>query len=159
MRFFAGCDELKLNNKKIEQKELVIPDKHIQVESTPLVVKNYTEDIVFYVFFPNNYSGIDDNIDDVVQYLSKEYECNESGVSNGKPVYDNYSWQYRVDKDYLDNNMTYKSNYVDNTSYLLNKNKDNVIKSEEFNDATHSFSQISAGKTLINKIVLYFEKR
>lgn len=152
LRFFAGCDELKLNNKKIEQKELVIPDRPIQVESTPLVVKNDTEDIVFYVFFPNNYSGIDDNIDDVIQYLSKEYECNESGVSNGKAVYDNYSWQYRVDRDYLDNNMTYKSNYVDNTSYLLNKNKDNVIKSEEFNDATHSFSEISVGKALINKI-------
>ena len=60
LRFFAGCEVLDAcGEKKPTQKR--IPPQPSKPESQPIMLEDKSYDEVnFYVFFPNNYSGVDD---------------------------------------------------------------------------------------------------
>ena len=88
LRFFAGCeilDENTVNNNDIQTNGLneTLNPTHIQMNSTIP-----TEDIVFFVFFPNYYSGIDEvndrNARGAIQYLLY-------GLGSQLPVTDSYA--------------------------------------------------------------------
>lgn len=55
LRFFAGCDVLETKKKKDEGNQPQVQTEPIEVPSD-----NASDAIYFYVFFPNNYSGVDD---------------------------------------------------------------------------------------------------
>ena len=68
LRFFAGCEILELKKEEEEPKKEDKPKVEKKVEDTD--VKDKT--ISFMVFYPNNYSGMDDKINgnvDPIQYL------------------------------------------------------------------------------------------
>ena len=144
LRFFAGCEELELDNIPInidEESEEQKPQYNNVV--TTRQDEDESKDIVFYIFFPNNYSGKDDlSFKESLNYITNYYES-DNGGGYEKPVYDGYKWYYRVDSDYLNENMTIDSNFKDNTNFNLNKDLNVVKKSESYNDATISFQEIS----------------
>lgn len=145
LRFFAGCDELTLNNKTVVDEDENIVEMEKNTTPIPYVEPNETEDIVFYVFFPNNYTGINDEIDDVINYLATSYEASNNGASNGTKLYEKYDWEYRVDKEYLNENIKYDSNFQDKNGYSLNKSVSSVSASTEFADASCSFADAVSG--------------
>ena len=66
LRFFAGCEVLvppKKEESKTDDKIEDIEIPYPQIPTTNSVEKR----IVFYVFFPNNYSGVDDKVDGIVK--------------------------------------------------------------------------------------------
>lgn len=150
LRFFAGCDELTLNNKTVVDEDENITEMEKNTTPIPYVEPNETKDIVFYVFFPNNYTGINDEITDVVNYLSSSYEASNNGTSNGTKLYEKYDWEYRVDKEYLNENIKYDSNFQDKNGYSLNKSVSSVSASTEFADASCSFADAVSGNVFNN---------
>ena len=145
LRFFAGCETLNLNNQQLKNNTLQEPIQYDGETKTIPLKDNETEDIVFYVFFPNNYSGVYDytgkqydnaHINNVLSYLTSTYEATEDG-SSIEPIYQNYKWQYRV--DYIDSDLRYEGNYIDSAGYALNTNVDMVKLDDNFSDATESF--------------------
>lgn len=62
LRFFAGCEML--SSKKAETKKV-----ETAAEDIPQPSPN-TERYTFFVFFPNDYSGVNDDPKDVVEYLT-----------------------------------------------------------------------------------------
>lgn len=61
LRFFAGCDVLEGRKRKIVKNE---DNNKLDLEPLlePIISNNnISKEIVFYVFFPNNYSGVDDS--------------------------------------------------------------------------------------------------
>lgn len=62
LRFFAGCDMLTARETPTPEPETVLTD-----EAIPSPTTDY---ITFYVFFPNNYSGVDDDTDFAIKYLA-----------------------------------------------------------------------------------------
>ena len=65
LRFFAGCDFL---TPKVAPK----PEEEIGTVDEPIDSPN-TETFTFYVFFPNNYSGVDDSAEKAMDYLANGY--------------------------------------------------------------------------------------
>lgn len=147
LRFFAGCDELKLDDKVIDTGEYEDDySQPIWSEIEP-EEKDVTEEVVFYIFFPNNYSGRDDK-DDKFYYLAYQYEGGKPEYN--KKQYKNLQWEYRVDDDYKYQKMS-KGNYTYFQTFELNKNIEFVNKDENFN-ATISFLDIYNDK-LKDKVV------
>lgn len=140
LRFFAGCDELQLNNKTVKKEEPPVkPKPEPEPEPIPIIEEPESKDIVFYIFYPNNFSGKNMDIDSAINFLSSQYES--SGIPVGKK-HEGYDWEYYVDDEYLDETLIYKNNYKDNTLFGLNRDV-NVVKSfESFSDATVSFMDI-----------------
>lgn len=60
LRFFAGCHEIK---------KVVEPPRYKKYEWKEEVKKKVTKSFSFAVFFPNNYSGVDDEMTDAIRYL------------------------------------------------------------------------------------------
>lgn len=89
LRFFAGCEILQGFNPKYEEGETEPKPKMKKVVrkvEIPVIVE---DELVFYVFYPNNYSGFDDSAGGVVKPM--EYLINGLGASkmidqNGKIV-------------------------------------------------------------------------
>ena len=69
LRFFAGCDMLTAKPDTESESVAAIDDDAIYSPDT--------SELKFFVFFPNNYSGIDDSIDFAMKYLT-------NGVGAGK---------------------------------------------------------------------------
>lgn len=57
LRYFAGCAPLELTDKTTEDE---IDNKEEAITSEPKETNPNGESVVFYVYFPNNYSGIND---------------------------------------------------------------------------------------------------
>ena len=129
LRFFAGCDTLSLDNTPlapIENNTTPKPDDEpIQI---PVIVEDKPlNDIIFYIFYPNNYSGVD-NFNEAIEYLANTYES--TGTTG--------SVSYKVDNS-LKNEKLLESNKVDANNFKLNYDL-NVVKSvSTFTDATVSF--------------------
>lgn len=101
LRFFAGCELLKAQKPEVKNKEVVsVVEKKVKDVETP--VTTYDE-LVFYVFFPNNYSGVDDDPNGVVKPM--EYLINGIGPNkylhtqekNNKTVIKDYGTQLNYD--------------------------------------------------------------
>lgn len=93
LRFLAGCDVL-TSSKKEDKKNNIPP-------VSPIIPTPETESIYFFVFFPNDYSGQDDNADFATMYLinglgtSKMIGNNSSDESDPidfVPSFDNYKY-------------------------------------------------------------------
>ena len=84
LRFFAGCDFLTPRVEKSKKKETATKDEPI---STP-----NTETYTFFVFFPNNYSGVDDDANYAMDYLINGYGTwmveGQNGAENYKKTSD-----------------------------------------------------------------------
>ena len=169
LRFFAGCEVLDLNNKKVVNPEPpVIPPTPPPTPVIP-IVEERVENLVFYIFFPNNYSGVDDygsrlddyvedaamdmreggkkseaHIQNVFEYLAYEYES--SGlVEYEDGLYKNSKWKYRVDKAYEGHVMSSESNYIDTTNFKLNTELTAITKDSNFSDANFTFRSVATG--------------
>ena len=139
LRFFAGCDELKLDDNVVKVGEKIDLSQPIY-ENIELNVEDLLQKEVFYIFFPNNYSGIDDD-ENKFSYLANDYE-GLNPVYN-KQQYEGYNWEYRVDNKFLAQNLL-QTNYQYSKSSELNSKKDNVNREETFK-ATLSFSDVFNG--------------
>lgn len=149
LRFFAGCNTLELDNVKVPLTDTVEEEIPSEPSNITHEVPQITTDIIFYVFFPNNYSGIDDytdvaqysdaHIDNVIKYLTTQYEVKEGEGSSNGAIYTDKKWEYRIDKAYMDQNLKSEENYKDKASFGLNANISAVTSNEEFKDATESF--------------------
>lgn len=142
LRFFAGCDVPEGIDKATKDDETINPANSVQ-ETT-----DNGQCIEVKVFFPNNYSGhmnnIDNTDDDWIKYLltganavirygsERGYEIGKSGITNtqlsvgtiGSNNKKKTFW-YRVDKDLRQDGLDDR-NYKDTNSYKLNKvKKDN----------------------------------
>lgn len=159
LRYFAGCETLKVNDKapstvtdQIEEKVTTVVENTIPLENERISKK-----IVFYAFYPNNYTGKDDGPEEAMRYLTSEYE---SGTHSTTPVKDsNYeyaskfvglNWCYRVDLDskFMLQKLNPSSNYKDLYNNNFNKNKESITSRDEFGDATHSLNEIINGGVL-----------
>ena len=142
LRFFVGCSPLEIpqpenkEEKKDEQKENNGEDMPFQSEPQ--------NDIIFYIFFPNYFSGMDGGMEgsiyaefDAKTYLAKHYDA-----TYATDVYlDNKKeWSYLVDKKYYNKQLKYYYNYNENNNIQLNNNLTKV--KENYDDVTHTFNQM-----------------
>ena len=99
LRFFAGCEELKLKDLRGRYDYENKTETKININGYEFGLSeiSYNEDdITFYIFFPNCYSGMDDKFDDALHYLINEYDHNIRKI-----IYPGYEWKYRGDKKFL----------------------------------------------------------
>ena len=131
LRFFAGCDDIdEADNKTEETNEQQSATTKDSVEQ-----KAYSEykEIKIPVFFPNDYSGVNEReYDAFFDYLYKGDECvnnigYESSSSPSVLVRDSWytnkhgkTWKYKVDSDYKEELLSLDSNYIDEKGYYLN---------------------------------------
>lgn len=147
LRFFAGCEPLELNeNKTIEITSLKNNVQYTNEIGYEYVAPEVTEGkIVFYIFFPNNYSGKDDDFDNALNYLINDYDNGDYSSEGLIPIYEGYDWCYRVDREYREGNQQSlkgaTGNYKDLKSYYLNQNKNSILI-DNYKDITHSFKDI-----------------
>lgn len=138
LRFFAGCDKLDLKTKY--EQSVSVEKKVDEIKWEEEYVKG--DDIIFYIFFPNNYTGIDENLEDSILYLTEEYDTKKLNT----PIYDKYKWCYRVDEAYLDEPLRNLLNYTEFNYYNLNdKFEDNEFYTSrcvEISDATTCFKDV-----------------
>jgi len=88
LRFFAGCDMLTAKPSPESEEENAVYDEAIP---SPDV-----KELKFYVFFPNNYSGKDDDVDFAMKYLT-------NGLGAGKEK----RWHYSASKGcYMEDKTT-----------------------------------------------------
>lgn len=77
LRFFAGCELLKVAKPEEVNKPKA---KVIKVKpKDPIVTSPLLDELVFYVFYPNNYSGVDDDAEGLVKPM--EYLLNGIGAN------------------------------------------------------------------------------
>lgn len=174
LRFFAGCDKLSIDNKEIVTEIPIFSNSHVInnipiqdveiIENDPLLITDeIIEDIddeiidteivdneveegeeVFYIYFPNNYSGRNSEpLNDKINYLIDYYEGNNE-VNPDYCYEEGYKWGYWVDDEFLTQKLKYEDNYKDNKNYSLN------IKIS--NDATCSFSEFIEKVSNLNVI-------
>lgn len=94
LRFFAGCEILE--QKKEEKKPKTIPKPQLpkNPKPSPIYVKHKeSSSVYFYVFFPNDYSGVDDNVNGKVKpldYISNGILCQKD--DNGNDIGTSYGF-------------------------------------------------------------------
>lgn len=165
VRFFAGCKKLELNEAKKDEneKDTPIPDDKEKVQN-----KEQSEDIEVKIYFSNYYSGIDDELNEALNYLLNQYES--TGDKPKEPLFigNNIEWYYRIDKKYINSNLKnpannnkdegnfnlqnnfvtfYSLNTIDNPTvvggamYKLNAKKYATIKSHASNHGNNNINE------------------
>lgn len=143
LRFFVGCSPLEIpqpenkEEKKDEQKENNGEDMPFQSEPQ--------SDIIFYIFFPNYFSGMDGGLKEsmgyktlsATDYLITYYDKREN-LGN---VYWGYEWKYAVDNSYLNKKLNNTNNYRENNPLQLNNELTNIKNT--YTDVTHTFNDIT----------------
>ena len=177
LRFFAGCDQLSgKSDTVIVNVEENNPEPVPEIVVTPVVEP--PEDIIVNIFFPNNYSGVDDTnvagwngmdylfygvqcgkicVDDTVQDFNPYnldgsqtplgYEMGDEPVSlstSGCPYIgiegrNGKVWQYRIDNEYVAQQLVTTDGYRDTASYKLNSA---LVEDSGYNTATHTFAEL-----------------
>lgn len=173
LRFFAGCDVPEGIDKATKDDETIDPANSVQ-ETT-----DNGQCIEVKVFFPNNYSGHMNNIDntdgDWIKYLLTGVNASIDGnkkcgyeIGAGRGVTDTSAggtinsvnnkktFWYRVDKDLRQDGLT-DENYRDTNSYTLNKFKKGNSEYFTLSDVwdnngnvKNEFSTQLSGKTINN---------
>ena len=182
LRFFAGCDDFEINGKEGEEEYEDIEEYEELVKIEPEIVSEEKDnEIVFYIFFPNNYSGKDSEltVGQGLEYIALDYESEyNTTVGNKTPIYPNEKdkygkkWTHRVDDDvYFSNSnkikykfrsddLKYDGAYNDNINLKLNSNLEKVKKEEFFNDATTTYYDIYTdtesiiGKNIVTEAIV-----
>ena len=165
LRFFAGCGELeKINSESDKHQETSITQtsKEIPVDPTPEPL-DITDKKTVYVFFPNNFSGVDYIDSDpniAVTYLLNGgigpgvgYEGGRGGTETCQPINGciggvpfiecenenggNNKWYYQVDDRVKDEVLLTVDGYKDSACYGLNSEKlKDVLMSESLSATT-----------------------
>ena len=85
LRFFAGCEVLKYDKKETNEELKMDDNLPTPIPIMPIISED--KRIVFYVFFPNNYSGVDDDANGevkpmhyLINGLGSSWVRNENGV-------------------------------------------------------------------------------
>lgn len=104
LNFFAGDDVVRLPD------EIIAPSVVYPAKANP-IPENKPKIITFKVYFPNNYSGINDGYEDAIEYLYHGHSDLIDGTSLGKP--NGYemlvgAWQGLSDEE---GSPTYESSY------------------------------------------------
>lgn len=177
LRFMSGCDVLELPDLKIpETTTTTTPD-------TSEAIKSKT--IRFRVYFPNNYSGVDDNNPILYLFSGKDlsdtdgngYEIETGewmGLNTESSSEKMGNFYYKVDSAYKNQTLSASSYYKDNYSYGLNSS----TNSNDANSNPYSFEEIynslidksnsgtseeqlakDATKDYITQFISYTEKR
>lgn len=134
LRFFAGCDNLSDDISKKGNNNTVEEAKTTTTEPKPV---ESTQDVKYIIFFPNDFSSIDQNDGESVITNLKKYEY-DSGVE----------WGTGRDSSYEKEILREKNKANKNSSYLLNKSIDSgkelIIKELgiDENDELHSFDDL-----------------
>lgn len=84
LRFFAGCDML---TGKTSQE----PEKNDAIVNEPIPTSDSIA-LTFFVFYPNNYSGVNDDPEDALKYLTNGLGAGKTKNANGVTV--DYSIPY-----------------------------------------------------------------
>ena len=151
LRFFAGCDDLLVEGKQ-EVKDVIEEIIEENINPPIVVPEENLDDIIFYMFFPNNYSGNDDlTPNKAIEYIALDYESeNNTTVDNKEPIYEGYKWTHRVDTAVIDEKPTnYNGGYHDNNNFKLNSNLLKVKEDNFFSDANTTFAEIYTDSNLI----------
>ena len=94
LRFFAGCELLKAQKPEVKNEPKVTTIKpKVKEVSTPITTY---DELVFYVFYPNNYSGVDDAPDGIVKPM--EYLIN--GIGPNKYIHEETNTKNKRIEDY-----------------------------------------------------------
>lgn len=129
LRFFAGCDDLddESRNENDESNE----DKKTDVDMLTPQEAPIQRDVKVFVFFPNDYSGVDEkNSDAFLDYMfdgegnvnGVAYEENGNGAVLIQPIPvkgSDKSWWYKVDNS-LSGEKLEDENYTDASGFSLN---------------------------------------
>lgn len=167
LRFFAGCEMLEIDGTSAS----VYKEDAQSSASRPVTTQpNNTKQDIFYIFFPHNYSGKNDTLDNAIEYLTTKYGCDETnGGNEDVKINDKTVKRYRTDKDTaLFTGLDTDINKIDTaTKYTLNKNINSFIdkstssekkgdgaeakegelpKISDIKDATHSFTEIDSAE-------------
>lgn len=134
LRFFAGCEILQAQMPDTKnQQPIPTPKKEVKKVETPPTIY---DELVFYVFYPNNYSGVDDEPSGVVKPM--EYLANGIGASKYLH-HESNSGKYRID-DYA---TTLDVNFP---GYEMSKSTNGISSgSSGYKDST-----INSGTTLVD---------
>ena len=130
LRFFAGCEML--SSKKAETKKI-----DFAIESEPQPFPN-SEIHTFFVFFPNDYSGVDDDPDYATEYITNgigTWRTKTPHLSSGKLTYTengNYKPEYsklsiQLEGGTVENYGGYEMRANKGISYVTKKTNDNFI--------------------------------
>ena len=87
LRFFAGCEMLDGKKKQAKNNKIKDGSKELPIKIEPLTQRG-EQKISFVVYFPNNYSGIDDWENqfsgiNAIEYLLNGYSTNRTGIPQG----------------------------------------------------------------------------
>lgn len=128
LRFFAGCEYL--SNMSVSstnaQSEETTENTHEPIVKTPHVPEKGS--FSFVVYFPNNYSGVDDSPEEAVSYLLNGLLYGETEEGSYKLGYDILNYEY------LDGSIYYTASQVHEIIY------DNII----FNNTTKALTEAKA---------------
>lgn len=134
LRFFAGCDNL---SEDVSSKNLDIKvERKVEVKNDPKPVE-YTKTVKYIMFFPNDFSSIDQNDGQSVIDNIKKYEYS-SGVE----------WDNTRDSSYKNEKLREKNLVNKNSKYFFNKSIDSskeLIVNELGlleNEEIHSFNDL-----------------
>lgn len=87
LRFFAGCELLKVRNPEDIKEEKIIPKIEPKVKDVEVPTPK-TDKLIFYVFYPNNYTGVDDikngSVVSPMEYLLNGIGANKYLHTEGK---------------------------------------------------------------------------
>jgi hypothetical protein len=142
LRFFAGCEVLNIDG-EVNRPDIQIPIT-IKKPSLTSMPPDNRKKICFNIFFPHNYSGYNDSLNEAITYLSEKYEADPQTKGNTE----NDEIKYKVDKDSelidtLGDNKKSDGMYKGWNKFVLPKEND---KGGE----THSFQEIvQKGKEII----------
>ena len=89
LRFFAGCDILNGGVKPSEKKTDKV--KEVKNPEIEVAAPGY-EYLTFYIYFPNDYSGVDDSTFNSMNYLINGLGTGRIVNSNLKDGYEDYEW-------------------------------------------------------------------
>lgn len=105
LRFFAGCDNLSEDISAKDDNKNVETEREDATDPTPV---ESTYDVSYIMFFPNDFSSIDQNDGKSVINNIKRYE------------YDGTEWDNTRDKSYENEKLREKNEVNKNSEYLLN---------------------------------------
>lgn len=126
LRYFAGCDTFEGTPDKVIKSKKEMP---VRTDNTTPAPDDKVQEIKFFAFFPNNFSGVDykGKAADAIKYLIDGGGIANGGyeVSNNKqtlttPITGKYgTWKYNIDAVYKDQKLL-AGNYEDTTGFTLN---------------------------------------
>ena len=134
LRFFAGCDDLGDESRDVNN---IFDNKTETVNGTLTPKEAPTQrGIKVFIFFPNDYSGVDEKSSDAfLDYMydgegnngSVAYEQGKTGTQLTNPIpvkdYDGKYWNYKVDNSLVGERLD-DNNYTDASGFSLNSLSD-----------------------------------